>query len=68
MTVMSWTKVVATLPFLILIGNTKALNVTLEDGATYLGEVNAQDQPHGFGKLIQRNGDVFELYDFNRIA
>ena len=37
-----------------------ASNSTLEDGSTYLGDLDANNLPSGFGKLIKLNGDVFE--------
>ena len=38
----------------------QAFNITLQDGSTYLGETNELSKPHGFGKLIKDNGDIYE--------
>ena len=46
--------------FFLLFSLSEAFNLTLEDGSTYLGEQNAEAMPHGFGKLIKANGDVYE--------
>ncbi len=40
--------------------STKALNVTLIDGSTFLGDVDVNGLPNGLGKQIKANGYVFE--------
>ena len=38
-----------------------AFNLTLDDGSTYIGDQYGDTSlPHGFGKLIKANGDVYE--------
>ena len=37
-----------------------AINVTLIDGSTFLGDVDVNELPNGFGKQIKSNGDIFE--------
>ena len=44
---------------LVLASVGSAYNVTLQDGSTYIGDQYG-DKPHGFGKLIKANGDVYE--------
>ena len=46
--------------FFLLLSFSEGFNVTLDDGSTYLGDQDGQTMPHGFGKLIKGNGDVYE--------
>ena len=59
---MSWTKFLALSSAVLLFSQARGLNVTLDNGAIYLGDqLDQQDRPDGFGKLMQTNGDIYEL-------
>ena len=38
----------------------RCLNITLNDGSTYIGDTDGSNQPHGFGKLIKDTGELYE--------
>ena len=45
---------------LVIVKVAEALNLTLEDGSIYSGEVDPNGLPSGQGRLLYANGDLYE--------
>ena len=45
---------------LVIVKVAEGFNTTLEDGSTYIGELDENNLPTGQGKLLYVNGDIYE--------